>query len=181
MGIKHKRIVGSGEEGMAIDWNDEHKIDSDVNFAGHSGINLGEPVSPSDIATKNYVDVQAGGIADYATRSFSTSNPADGWGNNTITNISVSVSFGQKVLIISSGTLIVGTNDWIQLRLARNSLGFTNPMAELDDDSNTGPKAPFSLCYLDIPGSGTFTYGIQSNFGGLASIDKGYILATVFN
>lgn len=58
MGIKHKTPKVSGEKGFATEWNDEHKIDSDVDFAGHSGVNLGEPISPTDIATKNYVDVQ---------------------------------------------------------------------------------------------------------------------------
>ena len=60
MGIKHSATKSSGESGYAIEWNDEHKIDSDINFAGHSGINLGEPIFPSDIATKNYVDGMAG-------------------------------------------------------------------------------------------------------------------------
>ncbi len=60
MGIKHKTPKVSGEKGFAAEWNDEHKIDSDVDFAGHSGVNLGEPISPNDIATKNYVDSRAG-------------------------------------------------------------------------------------------------------------------------
>ena len=60
MGIKHKTPKASGQEGFATEWNDEHKIDSDVDFAGHSGVNVGEPISPSDIATKNYVDAHGG-------------------------------------------------------------------------------------------------------------------------
>lgn len=62
MGIKHKTPKVPGEKGLAIEWNEEHLIDSDINFAGHSGVNLGEPISPTDIATKNYVDVMAEGV-----------------------------------------------------------------------------------------------------------------------
>jgi len=61
MGIKHKVVKAPNEQGLSSEWNDNHKIDSDVEFAGHSGINLGEPISPSDIATKNYVDTKVGG------------------------------------------------------------------------------------------------------------------------
>jgi len=58
MAIKHKIVKASGESGYATEWNDEHKIDSDIDFVGHSGVNLGEPIASSDIATKNYVDSQ---------------------------------------------------------------------------------------------------------------------------
>jgi len=56
MGIKHKTVKASGEQGYATEWNEEHIIDSDIDFAGFSGVNVGEPINPSDIATKNYVD-----------------------------------------------------------------------------------------------------------------------------
>ena len=56
MGIKHTATKVSGESGYAIEWNDEHIIDSDLDFNFFSGINVGEPINPSDIATKNYVD-----------------------------------------------------------------------------------------------------------------------------
>lgn len=62
MGIKHKTPKVSGEEGFAAEWNDEHIIDSDINFNLFSGINVGEPINPSDIATKNYVDSMGGGV-----------------------------------------------------------------------------------------------------------------------
>ncbi|GAH17959.1 unnamed protein product, partial [marine sediment metagenome] len=78
MGIKHKAVKAIGEEGHSTEWNDEHKIDSDVNFAGYSGVNVGEPAAPSDIATKNYVDVQAGEIPSalrtYRQTTFSATN-----------------------------------------------------------------------------------------------------------
>jgi len=64
MGIKHKISKISGEKGYASEWSDDHKIDGDIDFAGHSGFNIGEPINISDIATKNYVDshIGVGGI-----------------------------------------------------------------------------------------------------------------------
>ncbi len=223
MGIKHSVTKSSGEKGYAVEWNEEHVIDSDINMGGYGlfntrllvndfgsllvsadqylelsgalGIivdnevnmsgqkitNLANPTSTQDAATKNYVDSQVGGGISYNHRTFTILSPADNWGNNTGTNISVGVSSGQKVLIMSSGSLNVGNDDWIQMRLARNSVGFANPIAELDDEAGQGATAPYSLCYLDFPGSGTFTYGIQSNYGGLVDIYNGYIVAIVFN
>jgi len=61
MGIKHSVVKASNEAGYSYEWNDEHIIDGDIDFNGFSGINLGEPINPSDVATKNYVDTQAGG------------------------------------------------------------------------------------------------------------------------
>ena len=36
MGIKHKDVKASGDKGFATEWNDDHVIDGDVDFAGHA-------------------------------------------------------------------------------------------------------------------------------------------------
>ena len=56
MGIKHKAVKAASEPGYASEWNDEHVVNSDIDFEGYSGTNVGEPIDASDIATKNYVD-----------------------------------------------------------------------------------------------------------------------------
>lgn len=38
MGIKHKRVVTHGQKGEAVDWNDNHEIDGDVECAQHQHI-----------------------------------------------------------------------------------------------------------------------------------------------
>lgn len=60
MGIRHSATKAPDEKGYATEWNDDHVINSDINFAGHSGTNVGEPINASDIATKNYVDGTGG-------------------------------------------------------------------------------------------------------------------------
>ncbi len=65
MGIKHSVTKTSGEEGYASEWNEEHIIDSDINFNGFSGTNIREPVNNSDIATKYYTDGVEASILTY--------------------------------------------------------------------------------------------------------------------
>jgi len=38
MGIKHKRVVTHGQKGEAVDWNDDHEIDGDVECDQHQHI-----------------------------------------------------------------------------------------------------------------------------------------------
>lgn len=63
MGIKHTATKVSGESGYAIEWNDDHIIDSDVDFNGYSLFNVqllqGTGYSPLFInAGGNYVAFQ---------------------------------------------------------------------------------------------------------------------------
>jgi len=110
MGIKHKTPKASDEPGYASEWNDEHVVDSDVNFNGYSGENVGEPISPSDIATKNYVDSTGvpGGIADELGGTWQQENFTGSLPNNTtITIVNYSGSgwlFFIKTSRHSSGT-----------------------------------------------------------------------------
>jgi hypothetical protein len=42
---------------------------SDLDFGSNLGINAADPVNPQDIATKNYVDLNAGGIGNFITKT----------------------------------------------------------------------------------------------------------------
>lgn len=44
------------------DWNNNHTINGDVDFASHKAINVTDPTNPQDAATKNYVDLTAQGV-----------------------------------------------------------------------------------------------------------------------
>ena len=70
MGIKHRTTKRTGEKGYASEWNEDHIIDSDINFQGYSGINVGEPINPSDIATKAYVDSKIFEFGTYNRKDF---------------------------------------------------------------------------------------------------------------
>lgn len=165
MAIKHKRIVGSGDEGHAVDWNDEHKIDSDVNFSGHSGINLGEPINSSDIATKNYVDKMSGGarLLAYGQTSFSESNMGTSWHDVLGTSIGVSVSSGQLVSISITGIADLDTADAdLDLKISRSGIDIAN-MSGIGNLGGTDSSIPFCIQTLDVPGSGYFIYRLRAN------------------
>ncbi len=139
MGIKHKTPKVPGEEGFAAEWNDEHLIDSDINFNSFSGINVGEPINPSDIATKNYVDSQIGPTGTYywscKGAAFHSYNPdvddviygsygtikADEANINFIT--SVNLPHGAVV----TSAIVYGSDATTVWRLKRNGLGNTVP------------------------------------------------------
>ncbi len=88
MAIKHSVIKQSNEKGYASEWNKEHIIDSDVNFNFFSGINLREPINPSDIATKYYVDGVKSTILTYIdNKETSILNNIEGVRLNLITYI----------------------------------------------------------------------------------------------
>ncbi len=187
MGIKHKATKTPNEEGHASEWNDEHKIDSDVNYAGHSGVNLGEPISPSDIATKNYVDVQAGGITS-AVRyvnsvHFSDSNMGTLWHDVPGSSITVTVSSGQIVLILIQGLADLDTADAaLDVQIYRGGTGLGNQMAGIGNIGGTDSSIPFSLHAVDIPGSGSFTYKLRADSDeGTTDINDGLITVIVFN
>ncbi|HEY1814908.1 MAG TPA: hypothetical protein VGG74_21320 [Kofleriaceae bacterium] len=54
----------------ASQWNADHTITSDVDFATHKAINVVDPTSAQDAATKNYVDTHAGGGFSKVSGSF---------------------------------------------------------------------------------------------------------------
>lgn len=60
MGIKNQPTKSTGEILYSADWNADHVIDSDVNFATHKATNVVDPTSNQDAATKKYVDDTTG-------------------------------------------------------------------------------------------------------------------------
>ncbi len=189
MGIKHKTPKAPGEEGFAAEWNDEHLIDSDINFNFFSGINVGEPINPSDIATKNYVDTQGvGGIADYGQSQFSEIDLSSSYHDAPGGSVTVSVASGQKVLIIASCSPYIYTENhgyvWIQLRRNSTDLSGTEKRAGQEYGGGPGPLNIHTLStqYLDIPGSGTFTYKarIRGQSSGDNNVWYGLITVIVF-
>lgn len=86
MAIKHYSIKQSNELGYASEWNEEHIIDSDVDFNNFSGINLGNPINSFDIATKNYVDTLELNLVTYIDNELAgISVEGDNLGNHIAT------------------------------------------------------------------------------------------------
>ncbi|HEY1813023.1 MAG TPA: hypothetical protein VGG74_11820 [Kofleriaceae bacterium] len=79
MAIKHTFVSSKPDSSdssqvKASNWNADHTITSDVDFATHKAINVVDPTNPQDAATKNYVDTHgsSGGGFTPAAGSFNS-------------------------------------------------------------------------------------------------------------
>lgn len=163
MGIKHKTPKVSGEKGFAAEWNDEHLIDSDINFNSFSGINLGEPINPADIATKNYVD-SISGISgapqkNYISGGAETFNNSN-WNNVTGASFPVTVVEGGFVFLFATleshepYNFLGG-----QIKFIRDGTEITGSPFKSTSDSNQ--PHPTTINVIDTPSPGSYVYKLQ--------------------
>jgi len=163
MGIKHSATKSSGQAGYATEWNAEHVITSDVNFAGHSGINLGEPISPNDIATKNYVDAKPseGGLPVAYNVLSTTGIDFTNVNWNNLSSITITTSTSSIILITYNEDGDVPYNTMSHsCRITRNGIEVsgTNFTATNGEGGGTSHLGGF---IMEQPGAGTFTYRLQ--------------------
>ncbi len=157
MGIKHSVVKQPDEIGYSYEWNDEHIIDSDINFNGFSLINLGEPINPSDAATKNYVDESIpsslSGQAEFTSIFLGTS-----W--EDLATVTIDISSGQKVFVMFSCNYAMSIEyAYMNIQLTRDGLAIGRERR--GSSSDIFNVKTFALQFIDSPGGGTFTYAVK--------------------
>ena len=119
-GIKHAATKGSGEKGLASEWNADHIINGNVDFDSNKIINLTDPTANQEGATKKYVDdkyVAPGVIVIKNATGLSTSSNVEG----EIDNVTIPAGDSSRKVRVTVFAHKAGTgNPTFKLRIDRD-------------------------------------------------------------
>ena len=126
-----------------------------VEMNGYWVSGLANPISDQDAATKKYVDDNSGGgDTSYGQTTFQEEGLSSGWQDISSSSVTVSVSSGQKVFIMITCIPYTTQDSVMNVGLAKGS---TN-LYTAGDTTGPGSQEYVTLQYVDVPGSGSFTY-----------------------
>lgn len=144
---------------LTSDWNDNHAITNDVDFAGFKAVDLADPISAQDAATKAYVDSHSGGTIG---GSIATNQVAVGSGANTIAGSSV-LTFDGTTFQADTGSIIKGQYSNLAGSAFINPDGsavFGGGGAVIDNAGN------LTVAGFKLPTGATSTYVLTSDSSG---------------
>jgi len=152
MGIKHADTKSYGEKGYASEWNKDHVIDGNVDFDSHKGINVTDPTSNQDTATKKYVDDKITAITPATSQVSATAEDDHTLPLATFTLMnSMSVSHTSntgKVLVMFSADIWPGFNNLSEVKLQKDGVDVSGAKRELYFNGNA--ESGGGVCTIHI-------------------------------